>query len=152
MGVRLWNVWMTEGEVAILDRASEALELERTTLFQEGAFFEAYRLGVRWSLGEPPPPLNGTWKFLPDRSSESTSVRVGVSVSIQLAELVRRAARHVDTTDPKFLVGAMLAYIGRLQRCYEGQFEEEAQREKIRAALKEIKLPWKYQYRVSREK
>jgi hypothetical protein len=69
-------------------------------------------------------------------------------VSLAVSELAARAALHVHTSEPLFIIGSTLAYIGRLQRCFTGitaDSPEEAQ--KIRTALEKIKLPSQYQYR-----
>lgn len=146
--VRKWSIWVTELENSLLEQACEALNgIERSQLAQEAAVAEASRLGVRWTE-EPPPKLKDPWPYLPDRSRESTKLRVSVSVSVPLAELIARAAELVDTSPPQFVLGATLGYIGRLQKCFEGSFDKEKEDvEAIRAALRQIKLPKQYRYR-----
>jgi hypothetical protein len=122
-------------EDSIINRACEALGgLERSQLVQEAALSEANRMGIRWSVDRPP-PLTDPWPHLPDRSAEATAVRVTISVSV---------------------LGATLAYIGRLQRCFEGAAagtpEERTEGERMRAALQRIKLPPQYVYRGRRAK
>lgn len=149
---RKYLVWVNEIENAILDQACEALNgIGRSQLMQEAVLFEACRLRVRWSAA-PPPAREEPWRYMPDRRRESASIRLGISASITLAEVIGRAARYVDASEPKFIVGATLAYIGRLQRCYACEYETPEEREKIRAALREIKIPAQYQYRARRAK
>jgi len=101
-------------ENAIIDAACEALNgMERTQLVQEAVIFEAARLGIRWTAEEAA-PLQGPWPYLPDRGDEPTGVRVSVTVSLSVAELISRAAEHVDASEPMFIIGATLAHVGRL--------------------------------------
>src|SRR5512138_91416 len=102
-------------ENAIFDAACEALNgMERTQLMQEAIIFEAARLGVRWTA-EPPPPA-GPWRYLPERGDEATSVRVSITVSLSVAELISRCAEHLGVSEPMFIIGATLGHVGRLQR------------------------------------
>ena len=139
-------------ENEIIDSACAALNgVERSLLVQEAVHAEASRLGIRWSA-ESPPPLEVSWPYYPDRGEEATGVRVTITVSLPLAELVTRAAEHVHASEPHFIVGATLAYVGRLQKCFRGihaDTPEEAQ--KMRADLQRIKVPAKFQYRPSRK-
>ena len=156
--VRKWSIWVTELENSLLEQACEALNgMERSQLAQEAAVAEVSRLGIRWS-DEPAPKLKEPWPYLPDRSRETTKLRVSVSVSVPLAELIGRAAELVGTSSPQFVLGATLGYIGRLQKCFECRlnpsrqslraFEREKEEvEAIRAALRDIKLPKQYRYR-----
>ncbi len=76
-----------------------------------------------------------------------------VSVSVALAELARRAAEHVGASEPNFMLGATLAYIGRLQRLFEGTAAETpAEGDKMKVSLRRIQLPPQYQYRGRRVK
>jgi uncharacterized protein (DUF1778 family) len=154
--VRRCSIRLTVPEDSIINRACEALGgLERSQLVQEAALSEANRMGIRWSVDRPP-PLTDPWPYLPDRTAEATAVRVTITVSVPLRELVARAAEHVHASEPVFLLGATLAYIGRLQRCFEGAAvgtpEERAEGERMRAALQRIKLPPQYVYRGRRAK
>ncbi len=84
---------------------------------------------------------------MPERGDEPTEVRVSITVSLSVAELITRAAEHVHASEPMFIVGATLAHIGRLQRFFpaahaDGPEEAGA----IRAALERIRLPPQYQY------
>ena len=143
-GVRRWTMSVTAEEAAIIDGACEALHgIERSQLVQEAAIAEANRLGLRWSAVQPP-PLTQPWVYLPMRGREITSFRLGISVSITVAQLVKRAAEHVRTSEPPFLVGATLAYIGRLQAHFDGS---TAEGRKVKAALRKLKLPPQYQSR-----
>jgi uncharacterized protein (DUF1778 family) len=134
-------------ENSIIDRACEALNgMERTQLVQEAVISEASRLGIRWTA-EPAEPLKTAWPYLPDRGDEPTGVRVSVTVSLSVAELITRAAEHVHASEVMFIVGATLAHIGRLQKCFRvihADSPEEARA--IKAALDKIKLPIRYQY------
>jgi hypothetical protein len=134
-------------ENSIFDRTCEALNsMERTQLMQEAVLTEAGRLGIRWTVN-PVPPLETSWPYMPDRGEEPTGVRVSITVSLSVAELITRAAEHVHASEPLFIVGATLAHIGRLQRCFRGihaDTPEEAR--EIRSELEKIKLPAQYQY------
>ncbi len=148
---RRCTIRLTRVEDSILDRACEALGgLERSQLVQEAALSEAHRLGIRWSV-DSPPPLAVPWPYMPDRSAEATALKVCVSLSVPLAELVALAAKHVHASEPAFLVGATLAYIGRLQRCFAGSVsgtpEEREEAGRMRAELQRLKLPPQYVYR-----
>jgi hypothetical protein len=131
----------------VFDSACDALGgLERAQLMQEAVLFEAFRLGVRYSESEPP-PLKQPWPFLPDRGEDATDVRVSISMRVTVAELMSIAAEHVKASETLFIVGATLAYVGRLQRCYQGTHaaSPETARE-TRAALRKIRLPERYRY------
>ncbi len=134
-------------EDSIIDRACAALNsMERTQLMQEAVLAEAARLGIRWSM-DPVEPLAVSWPYLPDRE-EPTGVRVSISVSLPVSEIITRAAEHVHASEPQFIIGATLAHIGRLQKLFRGihaDTPEEARQ--IRAELEGIKLPVQYQYR-----
>jgi hypothetical protein len=138
-------------ENQVFDAACEALGgLERAQLMQEAVLAEAFRLGIRFSA-ERPPPLRGRWPYLPDRSEEPTEIRVSISMRVTVAELMSIAAEHVKASEPLFIIGATMAYVGRLQACYEGAHaaSPESARES-RAALRKIKLPEQYRYRSAR--
>jgi uncharacterized protein (DUF1778 family) len=134
-------------ENLIFEQACGALNgMERTQLMQEAVIHEAARLGVRWTL-EPAPPLTSSWPYMPQRGDEPTEVRVSITVSLPVAEIITRAAEHVHASEPMFIIGATLAHIGRLKACFKGihaETPEEAR--EIRAGLDKIKLPPQYQY------
>jgi hypothetical protein len=136
-------------EDSLIDQACRALNgVERSLLVQEAVLVEASRLGVRWSA-KPVPPLAGSWPYLPDRGNEVTGERTSITISLALAELLARCAEHVGTSEPLFIIGATLAYIGRLQALFRGaraETPEDAQG--IRAELQRIKLPAQYRYRA----
>ncbi len=140
-------------ENAIFDRACEALNgMERTQLMQEAIISEASRLGIRWTA-EPPPPLKAPWPYLPDRGDEPTGVRVSITVSLSVAELISRAAEHVGASEPMFIVGASLAHIGRLQKLFRADHADSPEEAReIRAALERINLPSRYRYRGGRRR
>jgi uncharacterized protein (DUF1778 family) len=131
----------------IFDQACEALNnMERTQLMQEAVIHEAARLGIRWSV-EPPEPLATSWPYMPARGDEPTEVRVSITVSLPVAEIITRAAEHVHASEPMFIIGATLAHIGRLKACFKvihADTPEEARA--IRAAIEKIKLPAQYVY------
>jgi hypothetical protein len=84
---------------------------------------------------------------MPQRGDEPTEVRVSITVSLPVAEIITRAAEHVHASEPMFIIGATLAHIGRLKACFKAihaDTPEEAL--DIRAALEKIKLPPHYQY------
>ena len=133
-------------ENLIFDQACEALNnMERTQLMQEAVIFEAARLGVRWTV-EPAAPLTSSWPYMPQRD-EPSEVRVSITVSLSVAEIITRAAEHVHASEPMFIIGATLAHIGRLKACFKvihADTPEEARA--ICADLEKIKLPPHYQY------
>ena len=134
-------------ESSIIDQACEALEIDRATLLTDAAHFEATRLGVRFTT-EPLPPLVKSWPYNPERGDEPTGVRVTITMNRLMHELVARAAEHVHTSEPRFIIGATLAYIGRLQKSYRGITEDTPEEAAaIRKKLEAIKLPAQYQYR-----
>ncbi len=134
-------------ENSIIDRACEALNgMERTQLVQEAVISEASRLGIRWTA-EPAEPLKKAWRYLPDRGDEPTGVRVSVTVSLSVAELITRAAEHVHASEVMFIVGATLAHIGRLQRFFRADHADSPEEARaIKTALDKIGLPSQYQY------
>ena len=140
-------------ENAIVDAACEALNgMERTQLMQEAIIFEAARLGIRWT-SEPPPPAPSPWPYLPERGDEPTGIRVSITVSLSVAELISRAAEHLQVSEPMFIIGATLAHVGRLQRhlrVIHAETPEEARA--IRTALERIELPRRYRYLRNRRK
>ncbi len=146
------TIRLTRLEDVIIDAACDALGgLERAQLMQEAVLAETSRLGVRYTL-LPPPPLEKPWPYLPERGGEDvTEVRVSISMRITVAELMSIAAKHVNASETLFIVGSTLAYVGRLQRCYEGvqAVSPEAAKE-TRAALRAISLPSRYRYRPQR--
>ncbi len=132
-------------ENSIIDRACEAMNgMERTQLVQEAVISEASRLGIRWTA-EPVEPLKRSWPYLPDRGDEPTGVRVSVTVSLSVAELITRAAEHVHASEVMFIVGATLAHIGRLQRCFLASHADSPEEARaIKSTLSAIKLPLQY--------
>src|SRR5512140_3503477 len=139
-------------EYRAFGRARDALGgLERGQLMQEAVLFEAFRLGVGYSVN-PPRPLEKPWPYLPERRGEDvTGVRVSISMRITVAELMSIAAKHVNASETLFIVGSTLAYVGRLQRCYEGaQAASPEDAKATRAALRAIDLPSRYRYRPQR--
>jgi hypothetical protein len=137
-------------ENSIIDEACAALNgMERSMLVQEAVLVEACRLGIGWS-SKAAPAFEGQWPYLPVRG-EATGERTSITMSLALAELLARCAEHVGTSEPLFIVGATLAYIGRLQALFRGtraETREDAQG--IRADLQRIKLPAQYRYRGGR--
>ena len=138
-------------ENAIFDQACDALGgLERAQLMQEAVLFEAFRLGVYFTVNTPE-PITQPWPYLPDRSEEPTEARVTISLRVTVAELMARAAEFVQVSEPLFIVGATMAYVGRLQACYQGaRAASPADARDSRAALRRIKLPEQYRYPAAR--
>jgi uncharacterized protein (DUF1778 family) len=134
-------------EKTIFDQACEALNgMERSQLMQEAVINEATRLGVHWSI-DPVPPLTSPWPHMPERGNEPTGVRVSITTSLSVAELITRAAEHVQASEPLFIIGATLAHVGRLKACFKvsaAGSREEARA--IRSALEKVKLPPQHQY------
>ena len=151
--VRAVGIRLHAYEDEIINQACEALNgLPRSTLMQEAVLTETARLGIRWSAEEPA-YLGAPWPYMPERGEEATEVRVNVSMSMAVCELLRRGAAHVHASEPQFVVGATLAYVGRLQRLFKGvSAETPGEAAKIRDALQRIKLPSQYQYRGRRRR
>ncbi len=135
-------------ENRIFEQACEALNgMERTQLMQEAVIHEAARLGVRWTA-EAAPRLTSSWPYMPDRGDEPTEVRVSITVSLPVAEIVTRAAEHVHASEPMFIIGATLAHIGRLKACFKAVHADTPEEARaILAGLDGIKLPPRYEYR-----
>jgi len=138
-------------ENAIIDSACEALNgMERTQLVQEAVISEASRLGIRWTA-EPAEPLKKAWRYLPDRGDEPTGVRVSVTVSLSVAELITRAAEHVHASEVMFIVGATLAHIGRLQSFFQASHADSpGEARAIKSDLDRIVLPGRFRYARTR--
>lgn len=134
-------------ENLVFEQACAALNgMERTQLMQEAVIHEAARLGVRWTA-EPAPPLTSSWPYMPQRGDEPTEVRVSITVSLSVAELITRAAEHVHASEPMFIIGATLAHVGRLKSCFKAIHAETPEETRtITAALGKIKLPPRYEY------
>jgi hypothetical protein len=149
----LKTIRMLPLENSLIDQACAALNgVERSLLVQEAVLAEAYRLGVRWS-GEAPPPMTGSWPYLPDRGDEVTGERTSITISLALAEILARCAEHVGTSEPLFIIGSTLAYIGRLQALFRGtRADTPEDAEGIRAELQRIKLPPQYRHRADRRR
>ncbi len=125
---------------------SRAEGIERAQLVQEAVISEASRLGVRW-IAEPVEPLKASWPYMPDRGDEPTDVRVSVTVSLYVAEIISRAAEHVQASEPMFIVGATLAHLGRLQKWFRASHADSPEEARaIKFALDKIKLLTQYQY------
>ena len=146
IGIRL-----LASEDAIIKQACDALRgMARSTLMQEAVLTETARLGLRWSVAEPD-GLSAPWPYMPQRGEEITAVRITATMSLTVCELLRRGAAYVDASEPLFVVGSTLAYVGRLQRLYQGKcVEPAAEASRIREALQVVKLPQQYQYRGRR--
>jgi hypothetical protein len=131
--------------IETFEQACAALnDMERTQLMQEAVIHEAARLGVRWTI-DPAPPLAASWPYMPDRGDAPTEIRVSITVSVPVAEIITRAAEHVHGSEPMFIIGATLAHVGRLKACFKAihaDTPEEAR--EITAALENIKLPPRY--------
>ena len=139
---------MLDREYRVLKRACDALQgIDRATLIMEAALFEAQRLGVRYSAGSPP-ALKAPWPYTPVRGEESTGIRLTITLSLSTLEIVGKAAAHVGVSEPLFLIGSVLAYIGRLQRNFQGTHVDPPElADTIREKLREIVLPAQYRYR-----
>lgn len=134
-------------ENLVFEQACAALNgLERTQLMQEAVITEAARLGVRWSV-DPVEPLARTWPYLPPRGDEPTEVRVSITVSLSVAEIITRAAELVHTSEPLFIIGATLAHVGRLKACFKAIHADTPEEARgIRTDLDRIRLPGQYEY------
>jgi len=137
-------------EASIIDRACSALNgMERTQLVQEAVLAEANRLGIRFSVSRPR-PLNVSWPYIPERGDEPTAERLTITVSLPVAEILMRCAEHVHTSEPLFVIGSTLAYIGRLQKCFGALSVETAEEaSQVRDRLRRIKLPRQYEYQFA---
>ena len=144
----LRTIRMLPVEHSLITQACAALNgIERSLLVQEAVQWEAARLGICWNT-EPSRPLAVPWPYLPDREDEITAARTSITVSLALADLAK-CAEHVHTSEPQFIIGATLAYIGRLQALFRGTRADTPENAKgIRAELRAIKLPAKYRCRA----
>jgi hypothetical protein len=142
------TIRLLTSEDALITQACESLEnIERAQLIAEAIITEAYRLGIRFSAAEPA-PLKRRWPYAPERAGEVTGARISISLSLTVAELLSRAVKHVAISEAQFIVGATLAYVGRLQKTYsasEAETKEEGRA--VCKALQRIKLPSQYEYR-----
>jgi len=139
-----WTLWLNSVELSAIDAACEALHgIGRSQLVHDAAVEEAHRLGFSWTANSEPSALEEPWPYLPDRSKHSTSKRICVSVALAVAELVARAAQHIGTSEPQFLVGATMAYIGRLQARWV-YATAEGRPVPVKGALQKIRLPSMY--------
>ena len=134
-------------EVLAIDRACAALNsLDRATLMSEAALVQAMRLGVYYS-SDSPPPLRASWPYIPPRGDEPTEIRLSITMNVVAEEIVARAARHVHTSEPLFIIGSTLAYIGRLQKCFNGsELSTPEEAAAVRKKLQAIRLPSQFQY------
>ncbi len=150
---RLKTLRLLPEEDRIIEKACAVLRnLDRATLMTDAAVFFAQRLGIYYSF-DPPPPLKSSWPYIPDRGEEPTGVRLSITANVLAEELIARAARHVHTTEPLFIIGSTLAYIGRLQKCFSGsELDTPEEAVEIRKKLDSIKLPAQYQYRRKGER
>jgi hypothetical protein len=74
-------------------------------------------------------------------------VRVSITVSLPVAEIITRAAEHVHASEPMFIIGATLAHVGRLKACFKGIHADTPEESRaISAGLDKIKLPPRYQH------
>lgn len=135
-------------EVDAIDRACEALNsVDRATFMTEAALFQAMRLGVYYSF-DGPPPLRAPWPYNPARGEDATGERLTISMNVAAHELIARATSLVQTSEPLFIIGSALAYIGRLQSCFEGtdlSTPEEAA--KVKKKLQAIRIPPQFEYK-----
>jgi hypothetical protein len=73
---------------------------------------------------------------------------VGLEALLQPPDVSkRRAAEHVHASEVMFIVGATLAHIGRLQKCFQADHADSPEEARaIKSALERIKVPAQYQY------
>jgi uncharacterized protein (DUF1778 family) len=142
---------LLEEEHRALERACDALQgIDRATLIMEAALHMATRLGIEYTTTEPA-PFKGPWPFTPSRGEEATGTRLTITLSLTTLELVGRAAKHVGVSEPLFLIGSVFAYIGRLQKKFEGTHSASPELASvIRGKLRAITLPTQYRYRERR--
>jgi hypothetical protein len=86
-----------------------------------------------------------------DFDPNCSGVRLTITLSLTTLELVGRAAKLVGVSEPLFLIGSALAYVGRLQRRFQGTHVDPPELAGvIREELREISLPSQYRYRERR--
>jgi hypothetical protein len=118
------TVRLTAREWDIIERARSALggpgngKLERSTLMSEALLDAGHRLGVYVGSPRPAPPCE-SWAHEPQRA-ETTRSRISVSLTRAVADVLNVAAKQVGTSEPRFIVGATLAYIARLEAVQDG--------------------------------
>jgi hypothetical protein len=145
---RMKTLRLRPQEDAIINEACSVLYgMERAALMTEASLFEAIRLGVGFSTASVP-PFSGSWPYAPERGDEPTAVRITITFSLTVREHIRRAAEYLETSEPIFIIGSTLAYIGRLQRCFRtARLDTPRVAEAMRRKLEAIELPPQYQYR-----
>ncbi len=80
------------------------------------------------------------------RGDEPTEIRISIALSLPIAELTSRAAQAIHASEPMFIIGSTLAYIGRLEASFGGiaaDSPEEA--EALMTDLAKIKLPAQFE-------
>lgn len=134
-------------EIQLIDQACAALNgMERTQLMQEGALAEAARLGITFAAEGPAPRLTTSWPYMPERGQEPTEIRISITLSLPIAELIARAAQAIHASEPMFVIGSTLAYIGRLKASFTANAADSPEEaEELLARLARIELPPLYE-------
>ena len=112
------TVRLTAVEWAIIEEARSSLfgtgaKLERSTLVSEALLDAGHRLGI-FIDSTGPGARSEAWPHALQRSEVAQS-RISVSLTRTAAEILAAASKGVGTSEPRFLVGATLAYIARLK-------------------------------------
>ncbi len=108
------TIRLTAGELTMIDRACRAVS--RSVLMSEALVDAGHRLGIYVGSARAAPQEAGF--YVPQRSVSCGS-RVSISLSRTAAAILAAAAKQVGTSEPRFLVGATLAYIARLEAAGE---------------------------------
>jgi hypothetical protein len=129
---------LTAYEDAAVRKAAEAMGVTVSQLVEVAATDAAHRLGF-FDAGDPPIRRLPKWTDAPDRSGDSTSRRISVTLSLLRHELTLRAAEYIRDADGEnishalFIIGATLRYIANRKRT-----------DPQNKALRSVVLPEKY--------
>jgi len=124
---------VTPEEYAAIDAAAASLDMQRSTLIQEGVVEAAHRLGFYVDVNVPirrRPP----WPDAPTRGEESASMRYCLSFSTTTFDLLKRAAAYAQVSIPLFTIGSALRYVANLKK-------SRPELKKLQA----VKLPARYE-------
>jgi uncharacterized protein (DUF1778 family) len=107
---------VTPEEYAVIDAAAAALDMQRSTLIQEGVVEAAHRLGFYVNVNVPIRRRPQAWTDAPKRGEESASMRYCLSFSTTTFDLLQRAAAYAQVSIPIFTIGSALRYIANLKK------------------------------------
>ena len=106
---------VTPEEYAAIDAAAASLDMQRSTLIQEGVVEAAHRFGFYVDVDVPIRRRPQPWPDAPTRGEESASMRYCLSFSTTTFDLLKRAAAYAQVSIPLFTIGSALRYIANLE-------------------------------------